>query len=256
MKAEKLFRLCILPASFVLLMHFTISGQSDANTNREATNDPDQTRISGEPRKLEIGIHYTHLFFGTFDPYFTREWRQIAPFPPDVPFIPATSNPKEPGIGARFSYNFSKNVAGEAEVNWFVKREDVVQIPPPNVSAWQGGQKLQILFGPKIGYRNKKIGVFGKVRPGIIHFVEYPVVTFLQQVPPGQPFFSAQQPRRATFFNIDVGGVFEYYPSKRTILRFDAGDTIIRYNAQRPKEINPSFTRHNFQMSLGFGFRF
>jgi len=65
-----------------------------------------------------------------------------------------------------------------------------------------------------------------------------------------------QQEIPSTFFNIDVGGVFEYYPSRRTVFRMDVGDTIIRYAAQEPKVINPTFTRHNLQASVGFGFRF
>ena len=44
------------------------------------------------------------------------------------------------------------------------------------------------------------------------------------------------------------------YPTKRTVIRFDAGDTIIRFHGQDPKEINPS-SHDNLQMNLGFGFR-
>ncbi|HYP00081.1 MAG TPA: hypothetical protein VER76_07810 [Pyrinomonadaceae bacterium] len=74
-------------------------------------------------------------------------------------------------------------------------------------------------------------------------------------------------------FAFDVGGVLEYYPSPRTIIRFDAGDTIIRLGNHRvPIVINPdsdssvarqvvvgfapSETTHNFQGSIGFGVRF
>ena len=34
---------------------------------------------------------------------------------------------------------------------------------------------------------------------------------------------------RKTHFSMDVGGVLEFYPSRRMLVRFDAGDTIIRY---------------------------
>ncbi len=64
------------------------------------------------------------------------------------------------------------------------------------------------------------------------------------------------QEAKSTFFNIDVGGVFEYYPTRNTVFRVDVGDTIICYNAQPPRDINPTFTRHNLQTSIGFGFRF
>lgn len=37
------------------------------------------------------------------------------------------------------------------------------------------------------------------------------------------------QPVSKTRFAVDLGGVVEWYPSKNTIVRFDAGDTIIRF---------------------------
>jgi hypothetical protein len=63
---------------------------------------------------------------------------------------------------------------------------------------------------------------------------------------------------------MDVGGVFELYPSRRLMTRFDFGDTIIHYSrrheqtiflSQNVREIAPE-TRDNFQFSAGLGFRF
>src|SRR5690606_21779365 len=124
---------------------------------------------------------------------------------------------------------------------------------------FSGGEKTQVLFGAKYGIRKKKFGVFGKVRPGFIHFNAFPHIdnVFKIYLPTGELddmlILSSEKP--ATFFNVDVGGVFEYYMTKNTMIRFDIGDTIIRYNKQEPKEFNPTFTRHNLQMDLGFGFR-
>jgi hypothetical protein len=75
------------------------------------------------------------------------------------------------------------------------------------------------------------------------------------------------QPEARTNFAFDLGGVAEWYPSKNTIVRFDAGDTIIRFGARNVTATDiPSGglvvvpaaaeTRHNFQGSVGFGFRF
>jgi hypothetical protein len=67
--------------------------------------------------------------------------------------------------------------------------------------------------------------------------------------------------------------VIELYPTKRTIIRFDAGDTIIRLGARNiaatqvpaPGSLAPirlvvipasAETTHNFQGSIGVGFRF
>jgi len=60
---------------------------------------------------------------------------------------------------------------------------------------------------------------------------------------------------------LDVGGVVEYYPSRRTILRLDLGDTVVRYAGipvfdSNRGLINVTEYQHNFQAGAGFGFRF
>lgn len=171
--------------------------------------------------------------------------------------LPSVSPAKisEFGIGARFAFNFSRNIAVEAEANFFPddKRASLTIGVPVRILE-PGGRKFQAFFGPKIGYRGRKIGVFGKVRPGFLRIDRFDVAIAVG--PPDQFFVLTEQRKDVVFFNVDVGGVFEYYPSPRTIFRVDVGDTIIRYGAQRPKELNPSFTRHNLQTSVGFGFRF
>lgn len=176
-------------------------------------------------------------------------------------FFNTTGTPENPekitelGLGGRFTYNFNKNIAIEAEANFFPddKKRNAVIGMPIKVSE-PGGRKFQTLFGPKIGIRKRNFGVFGKVRPGFIRLDRYEVI---EQVGSNSQFFVLSSPKNDVyFFNVDVGGVFEYYPTRRTIFRVDVGDTIIRYNSQEPKAINPSFTRHNLQTSIGFGFRF
>ena len=58
-------------------------------------------------------------------------------------------------------------------------------------------------------------------------------------------FFS----ERATEFALDYGGVLELYPSRHVALRFDVGDTVIRFG-------NLGFTSHNLQITPGVAFRF
>ena len=70
--------------------------------------------------------------------------------------------------------------------------------------------------------------------------------------------------RSKTHFSTDVGGVLEFYPSRRLVTRFDFGDTIIRYGPRRALIFTdpatnitlPAGTRHNFQFTAGVGFRF
>lgn len=68
----------------------------------------------------------------------------------------------------------------------------------------------------------------------------------------------------------DLGACWNFYPSKRIVTRFDAGDTMIRYGQRQTNFIGldsvgnltlvpftpRAETRHNFQLSAGVGFRF
>ena len=230
-----------------LISSFTVFAQDEKQDNPQNEN---------ETPKYEIGIHYSNFSFGAFDPKLTKEFGKLIRLDEvGTPLINQESNKNEPGIGARFTYNINKNIAIEGEGNFFYQYRKEIRPFSQGRASYQGGQKVQVLAGPKIGYRSKKFGVFGKVRPGIITFAGYPVIQFLEVSAPGSAFFG-QGRQRATFFNVDVGGVVEYYPSRKSVIRFDIGDTIVRYKGQEPKYANPSFTRHNLQMNVGFGFRF
>jgi len=162
-----------------------------------------------------------------------------------------------PGGGGRFGYNVSKYFGLEAEVNFFPRDRDV-----------EGGQKFQGLFGVKAGKRFDKVGVFGKARPGFVRFEKGDYVfgtggCFTVFPPPLACF----QSRATTNFAFDVGGVVEVYPSRNTLIRFDVGDTMIRFNQRNVAATSdvfaglvvfpaPAETKHNLQASAGFGFRF
>ena len=238
MKNKRLF-ITLNTLLTTILLSLTVWSQTTANSDDE------------EFRKYEIGGQFTVLRRKDTDT--TREsFRQ---------FFMTTNTPEiaekitELGLGGRFTYNFTKNIAVEAEANFFPVDKKTVRIDFMPISVIEpGGRKFQAVFGPKMGIRKKSFGVFGKFRPGFIRLDRYEVIT---EVGSRQNFFVFSSPKEnVTFFNVDVGGVFEYYPNRRTVFRVDVGDTIIRYGSQSPKEINPSFTRHNLQTSVGFGFRF
>ncbi|HKP37889.1 MAG TPA: outer membrane beta-barrel protein [Pyrinomonadaceae bacterium] len=162
-----------------------------------------------------------------------------------------------PGFGGRFGYNASKYFALEAEVNFFPRDRDL-----------EGGQKFQGLFGVKAGKRFEKVGVFGKARPGFIRFDKGDYVFgtggCITVFPPP---LACYRPVATTNFAADLGGVFELYPSDRTLVRFDVGDTIIHFNRRNVAATStvfaglvvipaPAETKHNLQFSAGFGFRF
>ena len=171
-------------------------------------------------------------------------------------------NSSEPGFGGRVTYNLTDSVALEAQVDFF-----------PDGDRFRGfrngGRITQGLFGVKAGKRFEKFGIFGKVRPGFTSFSAGREEAVLLSPPiPGTIFGQVIgfEPHRETHFATDVGAVLEFYPTRRIVTRFDAGDTIIRFGdttgtffgaTGTPQSFTlPGETRHNFQFSAGIGFRF
>jgi hypothetical protein len=193
-----------------------------------------------ELQKFEVGVHFTSLSIdNNFD---TRSG---------------------PGVGGRFTYNLTDSLALEAEGDFFPKQNQFS-------SFRTGGRATQGLFGVKFGKRYKRFGLFAKARPGFISFSQglFEFVPVTQTVDP-----SAQltiRTERLTHFAADIGGVVEFYPSRRIFTRIDAGDTIIRYGQSTFNSLSvdannqfvkapitvPGDTTHNFQFSAGVGFRF
>lgn len=174
-------------------------------------------QAQSEPPKFEVGGQFSLL---NFDPKLLDRSRR-----------------NEVGGGGRFTFNFHKYVAAEAQFDYF-PQSDTERIG--NITLTQFGSKAVGVFGVKAGVRKKNFGIFGKARPGFIHFSAVPGI-FCVASPCPQP--------AKTNFAFDVGGVIEFYPSKRAVLRFDAGDLIIHY--QRFFR-----TDHNLQISAGVGVRF
>jgi len=132
------------------------------------------------------------------------------------------------GGGVRLTFDLMKSLALEGELNYFPS------------SGFNNVHRFQGQFGVKSGLRFDRFGVFGKVRPGFIDS-EYD----------------------GARFSLDVGGVLEFYPSRRITVRFDVGDTIV--NRREPPILftdrffalsRRHFAAHNLQLGAGVGFRF
>src|SRR5262245_25062118 len=120
------------------------------------------------------------------------------------------------GGGGRMTFSLNKNIALEAEMNYF-----------PG-SGFYDVRKLQGQFGIKTGVRYHRAGFFGKLRPGFMQTTfEIPIFCIQAPCPPFR--------ERHTDFSVDVGGVVEFYPARRMTVRFDAGDTVVRRNL----DLNP-----------------
>lgn len=151
----------------------------------------------------------------------------------------------EPGIGGRVTYNFNHHLSAEGEFSYF---------PRDN---FPGGTVTQGLFGVKAGARSDKAGLFGKARPGLVRFSS---LRFTVPCSPGESCQRKLATGLHTNFAFDVGGVFECYPSRRLVVRFDLGDTITSVRlGQRLGAVNPASTTrtiHSLQLNAGLGYRF
>ena len=186
-----------------------------------------------------------------------------------------------PGLGGRFTDNLNKHLALEAAGYFFPGHCEFCSGSPT-------GHVVEGLIGVKVGKRFEKWGVFAKVRPGFTSFGHRafnvsPVTvggTSRGQIQCYGPAAAGTLPcfrieeNRLTAAALDVGGVVEFYPSKRIVVRVDGGDTILRY-AQRsfntltvdpanptsgiPILVNvtdPGRTLNRIQFTAGVGFRF
>jgi len=174
---------------------------------------------------------------------------------------PGVGRRTEPGVGGRFTYNLTNNLAFEAEGNLFPRSEIGRGMP--------GGRIFQGQFGVKAGKRFGRFGVFGKARPGFVGFTQVSKLISTYTTPPAGPLnqvFTLGKfgVGKDVYFSMDLGGVVEYYPARRVFVRFDLGDTIIRYSTYRESGASlsraiierPPETEHNVQFSAGVGFRF
>ena len=192
---------------------------------------------SQDPPKFELAGEFTTLERSNFGGYIT-----------------------DPGFGGRFTYNLNKVFSLEAAGYFF---------PKGCLDCGQRGRVTQVLGGVKVGKRFENWGIFAKARPGFVSFSEGD----FEIVPTGG---AGPLPFRIDFnalngFAADVGGVLEFYPSKRLVTRFDVGDTIMHFPSRRRNFLQfdpstgglnlvpitvPGRTRHHFQFMTSIGFRF
>lgn len=185
-------------------------------------------------RKAEVGIVFTSI---TLDNFKARSQPGIA-----------SGDSTVRGLGGRVAYNFTNNLALEAEGSF---------LPETHFGNEEFGQKMQGFIGVKAGARSRWAGVFAKARPGVMWFGEFSSLGSCSS----SAFVTSCGVAHEKDFAMDLGGVVEFYPSERAIIRADVGDTIIRFpqrtfgSFNNPSAIRAE-TKHNFQVSVGFGWRF
>lgn len=168
------------------------------------------------------------------------------------------------GFGGRTVYNLNRFWSVEAELNVFPEQNVFHQHAGAvccGVGTVIDGRIVEGLLGTKIELRRGKLGVFGRTRPGFLHFGK----TLGDCSPISGVGLQCRFDKGRTDFVLDVGGSVELYVSHRWLLRFDLGDIIQFFPGLSPMKRQevpflPSDTRaqkyHNFQFSTGTGFRF
>ena len=137
------------------------------------------------------------------------------------------------GVGVRFGYYVHPNIALDAE---FLHDSGFGDGPHGETTG---------LVGIRAGQRFwNRFGLFAKVRPGIVHC--------------GGSGCLARFKGHPDFFLTDLGGVLEYYPSRRGFLRLDISDVLIPYgSATSTGYPGPALgLRHHQTTELSFGWRF
>ena len=180
-------------------------------------------------RKAEIGAQFTLLKVSN---------HQEGEFA-----LPADIDDTLVGGGIRLGYNVTDHFSVEAEGNIFRRPSD------------PEGRRSQGLFGIKWGRRSGNAGLFAKARPGFMRFDR--IFSFVRS-----PQTNVEV-KTNVYFALDLGAVVELYPSRRSIIRFDFGDTIVRFTNRQIEgfetgaiPIIKTNYGHNFQFSAGVGFQF
>ena len=85
----------------------------------------------------------------------------------------------------------------------------------------------------------QRFGLFGKVRPGFVSFSRSLNLIGTRQLTfAGFPFVQGDfEFARRTFFANDLGGVLEFYPTRRWAVRFDAGARLLDGEGQRARGV-------------------
>ncbi|MBK8316329.1 MAG: hypothetical protein IPL01_20860 [Acidobacteria bacterium] len=143
------------------------------------------------------------------------------------------------GGGLRGTFNLNAGLALEGEVNFYPE----INSNPIIVDS----KAVTGLFGVKAGWRSKKMGFFGKIRPGLLHFEE--------KIDPRMYLLPLPRFRKIrTLRSIWEACLSCIPPAASSAIR--PGDTIIRFRYRSFLIGDRSFTNHNLQFNVGIGFRF
>lgn len=152
----------------------------------------------------------------------------------------------EPGFGARLGYDLYPHLTLETSLLVFPRSDS-------SFGLQDGGRILQWLFGIKSEIRREKVGYFLRLRPGLQEYSRT-LDSFTVSSSGDLPYSWRAHPA------LDLGGGIEVFTSKRTVLRFDAGDTLVFLGSRdipgtTPVHV-PGAVLNTLQLTTAFGWRF
>ena len=158
------------------------------------------------------------------------------------------------GVGGRVTWNLSRWMAVEGEANFYPQDNLIAPVFSftPDLRSSTNAAGGTCSSGTKVGVRGERFGLFAKARPGLARQSNGGV----QCVGEVCALILLMVPEYRTEFALDLGGVFEVYPSARTVLRFELGDTIIWHRSVAPPCFGASCTSNNLSSKFGAGLRF
>ena len=181
-----------------------------------------------EPQHFEAAVHVTSVYSNQYDT--------------DI------------GVGGRFAVYPTGLIGAEA----------LLSIYPHDLTAKRGGTlavsrgRVEGLFGVTVGPRLGRLRPFGYARPG---FVQYQAATEpFACITIFPPPLACTLAAGKTVFAFDVGGGVDISPTERTVIRFDAGDRMVKYPGPSldvdGTPHDASFYGHDFRISFDAGLRF
>ena len=158
-------------------------------------------------------------------------------------------------LGGRLSIDLFRWAAFEAELDLFPNDDVTITNAVPGVFAPEWAvtyrrSRLSGFFGPKVGYRGERLGIFALVRPGFTRLEAGEI----DCEGPGCAVILIAPPTYRTELAVDLGGALELYFPSGAMVRVDAADTIIRHRSLAPPCAR--CTTHNLTVRAGIGVRF
>lgn len=157
------------------------------------------------------------------------------------------------GVGGHMSFDLRRWVSVEGELNVFPRdtfETDTTSFAVSDLRVVHRRRRLDAFFGPKVGFTRERFGLFASVKPGFSRLTDRGVRCAGRDC----AVVLLALPVYRTEFALDVGGVFELYPTARTVLRATVSDTVIRHRSLAPP--CDTCSTHNLATRVGIGMRF